>query len=155
MKYPHHLVRQLAAPTLIAALLCPALPACQTRQAPPPPVDDSRGNGNSAPGAAAPAAQGMSTKSKVVMLAGAAALYYMYKRHQSSAAAAGAEGQYYLSKNGRVYYRDADHRAHWVTPPANGIEVPESEAAQYRSFQGYDNSTSGRDLAGLGSDATE
>jgi hypothetical protein len=95
----------------------------------------------------------MSTKTKVVMLAGAAALYYMYKQHQkASPTAAGEQGQYYLSKNGRVYYRDAEHRAHWVTPPATGIAVPESDAAEYRGFQGYDNSATGRDLTGLGTD---
>ncbi len=87
------------------------------------------------------------------MLAGAAALYYLYKRHQTATAAAGEDSQYYLSKNGRVYYRDADHRAHWVTPPPGGIQVPESEAMDYRNFQGYNNSSSGRDLTGLGSDA--
>ena len=93
---------------------------------------------------------GVSTGQKVVLLAGAAALYYMYKHHQAaSAAATGAEGQYYLSKNGRVYYRDAEHRAHWVTPPAEGMRVPEAEAGEYRQFQGYDGSTSGRDLAGI------
>ena len=88
------------------------------------------------------------------MLAGAAALYYLYKRHQSATATAatGQDSQYYLSKNGRVYYRDADHRAHWVTAPAEGIQVPENEATQYQGFQGYNNSASGRDLTGLGTD---
>jgi len=28
----------------------------------------------------------------------------------------------------RAYYRDAQHRAHWVTPPPEGIQVPEAEA---------------------------
>ena len=98
---------------------------------------------------AAPSDQsGPSFSKKVVMLAGAAALYYMYKHHQS-ATATGEQGQYYLSKNGRVYYRDAEHRAHWVTPPVSGIQVPESEASAYRQFQGYSNSPSGRDLQNL------
>ena len=61
----------------------------------------------------------------------------------------GPQGQYYLSKNGRVYYRDAQHRAHWVTPPPEGIQVPEAQAQQYRDFQGYNNSATGRDLTGL------
>ncbi len=90
----------------------------------------------------------MSTEKKVVILAGAAALYYMYKHHQS-AASTDAEGQYYLSKNGRVYYRDAEHRAHWVTPPSAGIQVPSNEAADYKQFQGYDNQSAGRDLVGI------
>lgn len=133
------------------------------KSAPPPPVDDSRPaqgqNNNNAPmgpnGADPHASKpGMSNTQKVVLLAGAAALYYMYKHHQSTAAAAqaGPDGQYYLSKNGRVYYRDAEHRAHWVTPPTEGVKVPESEAHEYKQFQGYNGSTEGRDLAGLGSD---
>lgn len=32
------------------------------------------------------------------------------------------------------------HRAQWVTPPPEGIRVPETEARQYRDFQGYNNS---------------
>ena len=97
----------------------------------------------------------MTTTSKVVILAGAAALYYLYKHHKNAAQAKGEEGQYYLSKNGRVYYRDAEHRAHWVTPPPSGIAVPESEAAEYREFQGYDNRATGRDLSGLAADGEQ
>ncbi len=100
-----------------------------------------------------PADHHMSTKSKVVVLAGAAALYYLYKHHKTAAATQGEEGQYYLSKNGRVYYRDAEHRAHWVTAPAAGIEVPANEAAEFEQFQGYDNRSTGRDLRDLGTDA--
>ncbi len=129
--------------------------AC-SKSAPPPPVDDSRsgqGQLNNAPYAPAPEAhKGVTTGQKVVVLAGAAALYYMYKHHQNAATTTGADGQYYLSKNGRVYYRDADHRAHWVTPPPEGLKVSESEAAEYRPFQGYDGNATGRDLAGLGAD---
>jgi hypothetical protein len=129
---------------------------------PPPAVDDSASGGTRAlpqgrtpdsPGASMH--RGMSTSQKVVMLGGAAALYYMYKHHQSAAASQGPEGQYYLSKNGRVYYRDADHRAHWVTPPQEGIAVPETEARDYQQFQGYDNRQSGKDLTGLGSDSSQ
>jgi len=73
---------------------------------------------------------GMSTKQKVAILAGAAALYYMYKKHQNSKGA-GVEGQYYQSKNGRIYYRDAKGNAVYVTPPQNGIQVPYDEAERY------------------------
>ena len=126
------------------------------KSAPPPPVDDSRpGQGQLNNAGSQPKAQGMSTGTKVVLLAGAAAAYYMYKKHQTATAATGADSQYYLSKNGRVYYRDADHRAHWVTPPTEGISVPESEATAYSQFQGYNGRTDGRDLAGLGSDSNE
>ena len=92
--------------------------------------------------------KGLSNKQKVVILAGAAALYYLYNQHKNKKAE-GAEGQYYLSKNGRVYYRDAQHQVHWVTPPSEGIRVPESEAQSYRDFQGYNNRSTGRDLTDL------
>lgn len=91
----------------------------------------------------------LTNKQKLVLLGGAAALYYLYQRHQN-AQGQGKNGQYYLSKNGRVYYRDAQHRAHYVTPPAGGIQVPQSEAQQYRDFQGYNGRATGRDLSGLG-----
>lgn len=130
--------------TLVLALATAPLGGCG-RDTPPAPVDDTLAQGQ-APQAEA---RGMSTGKKVVLLAGAAALYYLYKKHQNAPEKEGPEGQYYLSKNGRVYYRDAEHRAHWVTPPPSGITVPESEAEEYRSFQGYENSPTGRDLSGL------
>jgi hypothetical protein len=132
---------------LIASLSLAPLGGCG-KDAPPPAVDDTQQGAQ-----AQPAEQkGMSTGKKVVLLAGAAALYYLYKKHQSAPAAEGPDGQYYLSKNGRVYYRDAEHRAHWVTPPSEGIAVPEEQAAAYREFQGYENRSTGRDLKGLASD---
>lgn len=142
-------VRRPFALLLVAAMTAGSVSACG-KSDPPPAVDDTRtGRAN---GTAPTADKGMSTRKKVVLLAGAAALYYMYKKHQNAAAKEGPDGQYYLSKNGRVYYRDAEHRAHWVTPPPEGIEVPESEAAEYRGFQGYDRSATGKDLTGLGTD---
>lgn len=120
-----------------------------------PPVDDTRGGASAPPMrstmAAPPQRQGMSTKKKVVLLVGAAALYYLWKKHQANAqnASAGAtQGQpvYYLSKNGRVYYRDANAQAHWVTPPPQGIQVLQDEVQQYQGIQGlqgYDNSQTG------------
>ena len=111
-----------------------------------PPVDDTVGR---LPNTNQPQVKkGITTGQKVAILAGAAALYYLYNRHKNRQGQ-GAEGQYYLSKNGRIYYRDAQHRAHWVTPPSEGIRVPESEAQQYRNFQGYNGSTTGRDLTSL------
>lgn len=157
-------LRARACALSVAVAIAAAPLASCSREQPPPPVDDTR-NGRVTPEykGATPAERieetseqpreqdraGLSGKQKVVMLAGAAALYYLYKKHKSAESAAGPEGQYYLSKNGRVYYRDAEHRAHWVTPPPGGIAVPESEAAQFRQFQGYDNRTTGRDLTGL------
>lgn len=132
------------ASVLVLALFAASSLGCG-RDAPPPAVDDTRAEGKNAPAAKS---EGMSTSKKVVLLAGAAALYYLYKKHQS-AGKEGPDGQYYLSKNGRVYYRDSEHRAHWVTPPPEGIRVPASEAAEYREFEGYENQSTGRDLSGL------
>jgi len=75
----------------------------------------------------------MSTRNKVLLLAGAAALYWLYKRHQNSKGA-GPNGQYYRSRNGRVYYRDArTHKAIWVTPPpaSQPIQVSPEEYQRY------------------------
>lgn len=94
------------------------------------------------------ARQGLSTGQKVAILAGAAALYYLYNQHKNKKEQ-GATGKYYLSKNGRVYYRDAAGRAQWVTPPREGIRVPEEQARQYRDFQGYNGRSTGRDLRDL------
>lgn len=132
---------------LTVLLTLPLLNACGGSQTSvPPPVDDSRvGTPSNQP----QAKKGLSNTQKVAILGGAAALYYLYNKHKNSQKK-GAEGQYYLSKNGRVYYRDAQNRPHWVTPPSEGIRVPEAEAQQYRDFQGYNNRSTGRDLTGLG-----
>jgi len=110
------------------------------------PIDASQSTGYSAQTTPAQAPrQGMSTGKKVMLLAGAAALYYMYKKNQEKKAAGQLNGQpqYYLSKNGRVYYRDNTGRAVWVTPPTQGIQVPYDEAQQYSQFQGYNNQSTG------------
>lgn len=138
---------------LLSVLLAvPFFTACSSQQSnvPPPPVDDSRvagGTQNLPANRNAPQAQkkGLSNTQKVAILAGAAALYYLYNQHKNKQEQ-GVQGKYYLSKNGRIYYRDAQNRAHWVTPPSEGIRVPESEAQRYRDFEGYNNSPTGRDL---------
>ena len=162
---------------LIALAVSAAVAGCnlgsnESGSRPPPPVDDSAGrSGRSATGSGSgsggslntpqgrspdPVARpGLSGKQKIVMLGGAAALYYLYKHHQNAQQGQGSEGQYYLSKNGRVYYRDSEHRAHWVTPPQEGIAVPQEEAGQYSQFQGYNNQSSGRDLSGLADDSNQ
>lgn len=127
-----------------------------------PPVDDSgramrygNGGGNLGYQPMPQQRQGMSTGKKVAILAGAAALYYMYKKNKEKQQAGqlqNGEPIYYLSKNGRVYYRDQSGRAHWVTPPPQGIQVPYDEAQQYSQYQGYNNQSTGRDLIGMGSD---
>ena len=152
--YPRKKVLRPMAWLLSVLLIVPFLSACGggSRQstAPPPPVDDTRGGTVSNTQATQPEAKkkGLSTGQKVAILAGAAALYYLYNRHKNRQGQ-GAQGKYYLSKNGRIYYRDAQNRPHWVTPPPEGIRVPESEAQQYRDFQGYNNRSTGRDLTDL------
>ena len=136
---------------LVALLSLPLFTACGQRQAEAPPVDNTHTAAGSSP-AVAPTAQkkGMNNMQKgAIVLAGAAALYYLYNQHKHAQEQAGANGQYYLSKNGRVYYRDANHTAHWVTPPAEGIQVPADQAQQYREYQGYNNQTTGRDLTSV------
>lgn len=98
-----------------------------------------------APGRAPQPNQGMSTGKKVAILAGTAALLYLYNRHKN-AQGTGAQGKYYRSKNGRIYYRDAQGNAVYVTPPAGGIQVPADEAARYnRAAQAGDWEFSGGD----------
>lgn len=142
---------------LTASLMFPPLMAgCASQQssAPLPPVDDTRGGSQNYPASTkSPQVRpGISNTQKVAILAGAAALYYLYNQHKN-AQGQGPQGQYYLSKNGRVYYRDAQRRAHWVTPPPGGIQVPEAEAQRYRDFQGYNGRSTGRDLTDLGQTA--
>lgn len=150
-------VSRLLAVLLSALLLVPMLSSCgggSRTASPPPPVDDTIGRNVSdrTPANQPQAKKGLGTGQKVAILAGAAALYYLYNQHKN-APKEGAQGKYYLSKNGRVYYRDAEGRAHWVTPPPEGIRVPESEAQRYREFQGYNRQATGRDLTGLTSTA--
>jgi hypothetical protein len=75
--------------------------------------------------------QGMSTRNKVLLLAGAAAVYYLYQKHKNRQGQ-GPEGQYFRSRNGRVYYRDmktGEYR--WVDPPTQPIQVPADEYERY------------------------
>jgi len=139
------IVSRLLAVLLSALLTVPLLSSCGggSKTATPPPVDDTVGRTVS--DRQTEAKKGLGTGQKVALLAGAAALYYMYNQHKN-APKEGAQGKYYLSKNGRVYYRDANKQVHWVTPPSGGIQVPESEAQQYRDFQGYNGRSTGREL---------
>lgn len=146
------IVSRLLAVFLSALLIVPMLTSCGGgSKSSAPPVDDTvTGRNVNYPNAPnqPQAKKGLSTGQKVAILAGAAALYYLYNQHKN-AKGTGAQGQYYLSKNGRVYYRDEQGRAHWVTPPPEGIRVPESQAQQYRDFQGYNRRPTGRDLTDI------
>lgn len=152
-------VTNLVAALLTLTISTGPMMACSSseeRRMPPPPVDDTISDSSASSREMAPHAeekQGMSGRKKLVILAGAAALYYLYKKHQNAKAEHGPESQYYLSKNGRVYYRDAEGRAHWVTPPPGGIQVPEHEAMEYRQFQGFNGQADGMDLQELAQSA--
>jgi len=98
---------------------------------------------------------GITTKQKVVILAGAAALYYYYRKSKQKTAQqyAGQQVQYYLSKNGRIYYRDpknSDPKTNfvYVTPPQQNVQVqvPTSQGEQYSQVQGYNNQSNGNKL---------
>lgn len=137
---------------LVAFSTMPLLASCGDSQVTSPEQAPRYETGNNGQYAPVPPnqqrARGLSNRQKVAILAGAAALYYLYNQHKNRQAQ-GAEGQYYLSKNGRVYYRDAQHQVHWVTPPPEGIQVPAEEAQRYQEFQGYNGRSSGRDLKDL------
>jgi hypothetical protein len=144
-----------AAVFLSALLTVPILSSCgggSQTAAPPPPVDDTVGRNVNYPTPAnqpQQARRGLSTGQKVaITLVGAAALYYLYNQRKN-AQGQGPQGKHYLSKNGRVYYRDAQGRPHWVTPPPEGIQVPASEAQRYQDFQGYNGRTTGRTLTDI------
>ena len=132
-----------AAAVLIGALAMPTLSGCgggnQTANIPPP-VDATRGQAPTQPRATG----GMSkTQKTMVVLAGAAAVYYLYKKRQN---AQGQPTQYYRSKNGRIYYRDAKTKqAIWVTPETTRVQIPADEAEAYRSYRGYNNNPNGVD----------
>jgi hypothetical protein len=117
---------------LLAALMLTPLAGCgsNTIQAESPydrrPVP--QGQPTPAPEAQRP---GMSTKQKVLLLAGAAAVYFLYKKHQNREGN-GPEGKYFMSKNGRVYYRNLKTGEYtWVDPPKQPISVPAEEYEQY------------------------
>ena len=137
---------------VLASLLVP-LAGCGSPAPPPttssslPPQQMSR-PAMSAPNPNRPSL-GLSTKQKVVLLAGAAALYYYYQ-HSKKATAAQYPGQaiqYYLSKNGGIYYRDPKtHQPTFVTAPTKTVSVPANEAQAYSGVQGYNNQTTGNGL---------
>lgn len=118
------IVSRLFAVLLSALLMVPLLSSCgggSRNASVPPPVDDSAGRTVS--DRQTEAKKGLGTGQKVALLAGAAALYYMYNQHKN-APQEGAQGKYYLSKNGRVYYRDAEHRVTGLLHQQKEFEYP-------------------------------
>ncbi len=130
---------------LVAALSTPILSACSGNQNRDVSTQPDQGVNQ-------PRAKGLSTGRKVAVLLGAAALYYMLKKNQDQRQMGQAVPQYYLSKNGKVYYREPGGAVHWVNPPTSGLTVPESEAQAYNadSFKGYNGRSSGRELSQVG-----
>jgi hypothetical protein len=59
------------------------------------------------------------------------------------------QGGYYLSREGHVFYKDAQDREHTVNPPSEGLRVPRAAADPYREVRGYAGQQNGRDLRGL------
>ncbi|MDX1932669.1 MAG: hypothetical protein SFU56_08700 [Capsulimonadales bacterium] len=98
--------------------------------------------------------RGMSTGKKVLLLSGAALLYFLWRKHQANAERArnvpagqtgnvagnGRTPQLYRSRNGGIYYRDANGRPVWLTVPNQGMQVPTEEvqryAPNYRQYRG-------------------
>jgi len=140
------LTRPVAA-VLVGSLMLPTLSGCgggaNDTGSIPPPADATRGQAPARPNMGAKTGMTKSQKT-MIALAGAAAIYYMYKKRKN---AQGQTVQYYRSKNGRIYYRDAKTKqAIWVTPETvRPIQVPAAEAEAYRSYRGYDNGTTGTD----------
>jgi len=149
----HRKITQTVAIWLTAILTAPLFASCgggggKVSNPQPNNPGQVRPSGQVNPGTRPEVKKGLSTGQKVAILAGAAALFYLYKQHQNKKEQ-GPQGKYYLSKNGRIYYRDAQGKPQWVTPPKDGIKVPEAEAQQYRDFQGYNNQSTGRDLTNV------
>ena len=95
--------------------------------------------------------QDRSSSRGTVELRGDAALYYLYREHLTSDGA-GPQGRYYLSKDGRVFYKDAQGKEHTVQAPSDGLRVPRAAAEPYRDMRGYAGQQTGRDLSGLAMD---
>jgi hypothetical protein len=91
------------------------------------------------------------SSSGTVELRGDAALYYLYREHLT-ADATGPQGRYYLSTDGRVFYKDGQGKEHTVHAPSDGLRVPRAAAEPYKAIRGYAGQQSGRDLSGLATD---
>lgn len=140
------------------AMLTPTLVGCggggaETASAPPSSMGGRPMNSRPMGGQRPTMGQqgGMTGKQKMMLLAGAAALYYIYNKRKNAAAKAGPQGKYFLSKNGRVYYRDLKTgQFQYVSPPSQPIQVPAEEAQAYSGFQGYNNGRQGKQFGGYG-----
>ena len=104
--------------------------------------------------------KGMSTGKKVALLGGAALLYFLFKKNQAkkaeqevlarrnaggtynpnTAPVAAKMPQLYRSKNGGIYYRDANANPVWLTVPSRPVQVSTQDlqryAPDYNQYQG-------------------
>jgi hypothetical protein len=112
---------------------------------------DVRGPQGRVPDPKSPPQDRGSSSSGTVELRGDAALYYLYREHLTNDGT-GPQGRYYLSKDGRVFYKDAQDREHTVRPPSEGMRVPRAAAEPYKEIRGYQGQQNGRDLRGLAAD---
>jgi len=92
-----------------------------------------------------PPKKGMSTGQKIALVGGAALLYYLFKKNQAKKAEQAAmqqrpgstapvqtrTPQLYRSKNGGVYYRDAQNRPVWLTVPSQSVQVSTQDLQRY------------------------
>ncbi len=92
-----------------------------------------------------PPKQGMSMGKKIALVGGAALLYYLFKKNQAKKAEQAAmqqrpgatmpvqtrSPQLYRSKNGGVYYRDAQNRPVWLTVPSQPVQVSMQDLQRY------------------------
>jgi hypothetical protein len=145
--------------TLLVAIASAALCACD-RGGQPASQQKQSGYGGSATQVKAPQGRVPDPKSPpqergesggTVELRGDAALYYLYREHLT-ADGTGPQGRYFLSKDGRVFYKDAQGKEHTVNPPSDGLRVPRAAAEPYREIRGYEGQQNGRDLTGLATD---
>jgi len=137
---------------LIASVLVPLTLAGCGSPASAPPSGPAMSNNAPPPAIGTNNAQrpslGLSGKQKLVLLSGAALLYYYYRKSKAATAKqyAGQQVQYYLSKNGAIYYRDPQHQAHFVTPPNKQEQVSAAEAQDYTQLKGYNGQNTGNGL---------
>jgi hypothetical protein len=145
--------------TLLVAVIAAALCACD-RGGNPASEQKQSGFGGAATQVKGPQGRVPDPKSPpqerggsggTVELRGDAALYYLYREHLT-AEGTGPQGRYYLSRDGRVFYKDAQGKEHTVNPPSDGLRVPRAAAQPYRDVRGYAGQQTGRDLSGLAAD---
>ncbi len=149
---------------LASSMIAPGLVAgcggggSQQAAAPPPPAGNYNppsgmqgqrpsGMQGQRPGAMQAQRPGMSTKTKVLLIGGAALAYYLWKKHRNAQNQPLPQGvQLYRSKNGGIYYRDAQNPQNitYVVPPraqqfnqTMQVDPSEVQGLGLDQYQGY------------------